>query len=196
MTTDFLSEGLDVLMVLPYGLYDIFDSLSIEWDVASVFSDADMASPIIVDKDYSSSTAFEPGTGLISGETISRNTAIFVAGALLVVTLTYFGFRKASILMGVLYQKMFGVKARISKLDDKVDGITDMLQSMILSGQGEGVRASSEDIQAIRTLLDNALSMLGNADIEITSLVTALLNNRKSFAESVAWDKDNITLVE
>jgi hypothetical protein len=196
MTADALEGAIDVLLIMPGALYDIFNSYSPEWDIPTIFSDAEMASPIMLDLDFSASTSFEPGTGLIPHQIVARNTSVALGGVIVVATLSYFGFRQAGSLMSVLFAKLFGVKAKINKLDDKIENLTDMVQSMILTPNKMAAQTGADDVNSLRVVIDNIVSMLANADIEMTGLIDALVTNKTSMLKPTDWSKDNTPLLE
>lgn len=196
--SDAVDEVLSVGPVLVDGFGRIFEAISPEWDTPGIWADRDVASPIMLDLDYSAySGSFTPGSnGIIAAETVSKNTAGFVLAGLVVAIIGYFGFKQAGAITGKLYAYFFGLSSKISGVSDQVSELTDLVT--MANGQPSGLPSGPQELtnDDLGILLKDLKAMLEGADSEISALITALASDNTALLKSETWSDRAIGLLD
>ena len=199
---EFMEETIDVLRLIPEILHVLIDALSPDWDVPGVFDD-DMAIPpgtgtnpnkwfhdyplikfenqAIV---YDYTSYFENSQTSIDGAAIGRNTFMFIVCVLGVFFFARTGARKASVVFALIMNKFFGINARISQVEDKVDTLLEYAETVddyVPTESNEGLE------EAMLNQFEVLKIMLQNADEEMSSLIQALRTDRQRDLKSIEW---------
>jgi hypothetical protein len=162
------------------GITKIGQAVSPTWELPHLWDDQDMADPIMVDLDYSQyANLFTPGSsGIIAASTVSQRTAGLILAGLLASVASYFGFRKAMLAVAFVYDWFFGLKPTIKGVGEQVNQVQDTLEQMIKSSSPFS-NVTSQQVDTISHQVVDIVRMLAHADIEITSLATALFTDNK-----------------
>lgn len=199
---NFLEEVIDLTLLIPELIGILWDSLSPDWDVPGVFDDSMSIppgsttwTPWFSDHPVPPEAAsfFLDDWGVpggysnpisINGPAIGRNTFTAILCLAIIGKFGKYGLRKSSALTALVFNKLFGVKAKIAALDDKVDILLDYADQVSVP-QGSETTEGMEEM--IKNQFEVLKSILGNADTEFTSLITGLLTDRRGALESIVW---------
>lgn len=196
--SDAVDEVLAVGPVLVDGIGRIFQALSPEWDVPSIWVDDDVANPIMLDLDYSQySGSFTPESdGIVAAETVSKTTAGFVLAGLTVAIMGYFGFKKGAAITGKLYGYFFGLSTKIAGVSEQVTELTELVSMQ--NGQPNGLSGTAQELtnDDIGILVKDLKSMLEGADSELSALIDALASDNTALLKSETWADRAIGLMD
>lgn len=217
LVADVFEEVIDLLIYLPEAIHTIVDGFSSSWPVPGVFDDSisiphdltqysngewttspslwfhdvdvsayappNVPSALLVD------TSVDPPTAVTSvpGDAVGRTAFLAVLGIVTVAIVSFLGVKKASSLLGILYGKLFGIKASINKLDDKVDSVLALLEQ---PAYPDSANESGKTDESVMEQFDVLKSILMNADHELTGLIKGILQNRRGPIQDIEWTTD------
>ena len=137
----------------------------------------------LVGPGYDFTHLYEDGQTTIPASSIGRNAMLFGIIAILAPAFAALGIRKAGSIFSYILGSITGIKPRLNKLQDGIDELLELSRSVPVDTE-----VVEDDIVVDK--LDFIISVLNDADTEMSALIDALARDRLSRLVSVDWGDD------